>query len=64
MSLYEELMKIMEEELPEIGPYILKKQMRDLSIDEDGIKPEDIPKISSAVSEAASMFGKQKAREI
>lgn len=42
MSLYEDVLRIMEEELPEIGPYMLKKQMKDLSI-EGEIALEDVP---------------------
>ena len=64
MSLYEEIMSIMNEELPGIGMYILKKQMRNLGIEEEALSPEDIPRVSRAVAEASTMFGKEKARVI
>ena len=64
MSLYEEIKSIMTEELGDMGIYILKKQLKDLKIDEDSISPKDVPKLSRALSEASSMFGKDKAKSI
>ena len=64
MTLYDEVLRIMEEELPEIGPYMLKKQLKDLGIDKEEIEVEDIPRISRALSEASAMFGKERSKEI
>ncbi len=64
MTLYDEILSIVEEELPGIGKYMLKKQLKDMGMDGNNIGPEDIPKISRALSEASAMFGREKSRAL
>ena len=64
MTLYDEIYGIMADEFPEMGQYILKKQLRNLGLDRESISPADVPRISRALSEAALMFGRKKAKEV
>ncbi len=64
MTLYDDILAIVDEELPGIGKYMLKKQLKDIGMEEGDIKPEDIPKISRALSEASAMFGREKSRNL
>ena len=59
-----ELIKIMESELGEMGPFVVKKQCNKLDIDPENITVKDIPPLSKALSESMKMFGYDKARVI
>lgn len=62
--MYEELYKIAEDEIPELGAYILNTQLNNLAIPRERIRKEDIPAITKAMTEAAMMFGEKKAKKI
>jgi hypothetical protein len=64
MSLYDEISGVMTEEFPGMGQYILKKQLKNLGLDKNEISLNDVPRISRALSEAALMFGRKKAKEV
>jgi len=64
MALYDEISRVMTDEFPEMGQYILKKQLNNLGLNKGAIVPNDVPRISRALSEAAMMFGRKKAKEV
>ena len=64
MSIYDEILDIVEEELPGIGEYMLRKQLDDLGIDKASITAEDVPRISKSLAEASAMFGRDKSRRL
>lgn len=52
-----ELNRIMEREMKEMGPFMVTKQCKNLSIDPTHISPKDLPKLSKALSEVMKSFG-------
>ncbi len=64
MSTYAELVRISEEELPGMGPYVLDKQIKDLGMEPDALGSGDIPGLAKAMSKVAAMFGEERARSM
>lgn len=62
--MYEELYRIAEEEIPELGAYILDTQLNKLAIPKSRIEKKDVPAITKALTEVALMFGQKKAKRI
>ncbi len=57
--------EIMTNELGQLGKFVIKKQCRDLGIDPDNIKKEDIPKLARALGKVMITFGgEDKAKEV
>ncbi len=57
--------EIMTRELGQLGKFVIKKQCRDLGIDPDNIKKEDVPKLARALGKVMMTFGgEEKAKEV
>ncbi len=62
--MYDQLYRITEEEIPELGAYILNTQLDNLGIPRGSISKENLPAIANTITEAAMMFGEKKAKRI
>ncbi len=61
----EKVEEIMTNELGQLGKFVIKKQCRDLGIDPDNIKKEDLPNLAKALGKVMVTFGgDEKAKEI
>lgn len=64
-SLSEHINNIMEREMGDIGPFIVKKQSMLIGADPGRIEPSDLPELASKLSEVMKTFGGyEKARKI
>jgi len=59
-----EIHEIMKRELSEMGSFFIKKQCMELGIMPDYITSQDIPKLSTALSEAMKDFGQDKSGRV
>ncbi len=56
---------LMSREMGQLGKFIIKKQCKDLGIDPDNIKPEDLPALAKALGKVMRTFGgEEKARRL
>jgi tetratricopeptide (TPR) repeat protein len=56
---------IMDREMKELGPFIVKKQCLLIHVDPENIQPQDLPQLASKLAEAMVMFaGHEKANRI
>ena len=53
----EKVKEIMTRELGQLGIFVIKKQCKNIGIDPDNIKKEDIPQIAKALGEVMKTFG-------
>ncbi|MEM3396312.1 MAG: hypothetical protein QW620_05695 [Thermoplasmata archaeon] len=53
----EKVYNIMGREMGHIGRFIVQKQCKDLGINPDDIKPEELPKIAKALGDVMKTFG-------
>ena len=49
--------EIMTRELGQLGVFVIKKQCKNLGIDPDNIKKEDIPQLAKALGNVMNTFG-------
>ncbi len=49
--------EIMTRELGQLGKFVIKKQCRDLGIDPENIRKEDLPKLAKALGKVMLTFG-------
>ncbi len=63
-SLSVEVAKIMTSELGDMGPFIIKKQCKDLDIDPDNIPASSLPALANALSGSMKLFGTDKAKNL
>ena len=64
MELVENIEEIMLDELGAIGPFIVRKQLKDIGMSADGLTKKDLPRVARTISEVMSTFGKDKARSV
>lgn len=56
---------ILAREMKHMGKFILNKQCQNINISPDDIKPEDLPKLASVITDAIIVFtGREKAEKI
>ncbi len=53
----EKIKEIMTRELGQLGIFVIKKQCKNLGIDPDNIKKEDIPQLAKALGNVMKTFG-------
>ncbi|MEM3445424.1 MAG: hypothetical protein QXJ27_07395 [Thermoplasmata archaeon] len=64
-QLSEKVYNIMGREMGHIGKFIVQKQCKDLGINPDDIKVEDLPRIAKALGDVMKTFGgEEKGRAI
>ena len=63
-DLSQKIYELMSKELSELGPHIVRKQCKDLNLNPDEIKKEDLPRVAKALSEVMVSFGQEEARNI
>jgi len=64
-QLSEKVYNIMAREMGHIGKFIVQKQCKDLGINPEDIKPEDLPKVGKALGDVMKTFGgEEKGRAI
>ena len=56
--------ELMSKELSDLGPHIVRKQCKDIDINPDDIKKNDLPRVAKVLSEVMVSFGKEEARKI
>ncbi len=56
-ELSKKIEEIMTREMGQLGKFIIKKQCKDLGVDPENIKKEDLPKISKALGKVMITFG-------
>ncbi len=57
--------EIMTRELGQLGKFVIKKQCRDLGIDPENIKEQDIPKLARVLGKVMLTFGgEEKAKQV
>ncbi len=56
-ELSRKIQDIMTREMGQLGKFIIKKQCRDLGIDPDNIKEEDVSKLARALGRVMVTFG-------
>jgi hypothetical protein len=54
----------MEDEMGEVGRFVLEKQCKNLNIDPDNIGPNNLPRLSRILSGIMSRFGDEKGRRV
>jgi hypothetical protein len=64
MNYSAQLYRIMEDEMGEVGRFVLEKQCKNLNIDPNRIEPHNLPRLSRILSGIMSRFGDEKARRI
>jgi hypothetical protein len=64
MNYSAELYRIMEDEMGEVGRFVLEKQCKDLNIDPTRIEPHNLPRLQRILSGIMSRFGDEKARRV
>jgi tetratricopeptide (TPR) repeat protein len=55
---------IMSNEMGELGPHIVRKQCRDIQVNPDAIRKEDLPRVARVLSEVMLSFGREEAKKI
>lgn len=63
-DLSEKITVLMYREMSDLGPLIVKKKCKDIGLDPENIKTEDLILVSKAISEAMASFGADKAKRI
>jgi DNA-directed RNA polymerase subunit RPC12/RpoP len=64
MNFSSHLYRIMEDELGDVGKFVLEKQCKDLNIDPQSIEGDSLPRLSRILSGIMSRFGDEKARRV
>ncbi len=64
MDTYERIISIICEDMPDIGRFVVDKQLKDLRIDRAHISESDIPRIIEAIVKVFSAFGEKKSDRI
>ncbi len=64
MDIYEAIISVVREEMPDIGQFVVDKQLKDLGIEREGIKDSDVPRIIEAIVRVFLAFGEKKARRV
>ncbi|MFH0815200.1 MAG: hypothetical protein V1934_00045 [Methanobacteriota archaeon] len=56
-ELSRKLQNVMSREMGQLGKFIVQKQCKDLGIDSEEIKPENLPQLAKAFSKVMVTFG-------
>ncbi len=64
MDIYDEIIAVVQKEMPDIGQFVVDKQLKDLGMYGKDIRQEDVPRIIEAIVRVFLTFGEKKAGRV